>query len=179
MAGSQIYAKSGDRKMKFKNIVLIGAAGCGKTTIGQLLAKKLQLAFFDVDECIEKKEGKSIKDIFVDGEECFRRIESEVLCEIINNMHNKVISTGGGVVKLKKNMEMFDENSVIIFINRPVEQIAADIDISTRPLLSDDRTKVYELYNERYPLYKRYCNYEILNNKCIEDVLNQIMQILG
>ena len=164
--------------MKFENIVLIGASGCGKSTIGKLLAEKLGLVFFDVDDCIEKKEGKSIKDIFVDGEAYFRSIESEVLKEILNNNKDKVISTGGGVVKMQKNMEILSQNSVIIFINRPVEQIAADIDISNRPLLADNKEKIYSLYNERYPLYKKYCQYEVMNNKFVEDVINEIVHIL-
>jgi shikimate kinase len=164
--------------MNYKNIVLIGAPGCGKTTIGKLLAKSLGCDFYDVDECIEQKEGKSIKDIFADGEACFRRIESNVLKEIADIQNSKVISTGGGVVKLEENMKVFDEKSVIIFINRPIEHIISDLDITKRPLLSENKDKIYDLYNERYPLYKKYCDHEILNNHYIEDVLKEILEIL-
>lgn len=164
--------------MKYENIVLIGAPGCGKSTLGKLLAEELQLSFFDVDQCIEKEENKSINDIFKAGEDHFRSIESRVLKNIVNENYPKIIATGGGVIKLHKNMELFINHSIIFFINRPVEQIASDIDISTRPLLSKDLNKLYLLYTERYPLYKKYCNYEVQNNETIEHSLDEILAIL-
>lgn len=160
------------------NIVLIGAPGCGKSTMARLIAEKLQLPIFDVDDYIEKREGKSIKDIFINGEEYFRNVESIALEEIVKKVGKKVIATGGGAVKVDKNMELFISNAVILFINRPLEQIATDVDVSNRPLLSRDPSKLFTLYKERYPLYKKYCHYEVKNDKSINETLDEIIHFL-
>ena len=159
------------------NIVLIGAPGCGKSMLGRLLAKRLQLPFFDTDEYIEKKERKSIKDIFINGEAYFRNIESICLEEILNEEGKKVIATGGGIVKFDRNIELLKNNTIILFINRPVEQIADDIDISNRPLLSADPSNLFTLYKERYPLYKKCCDYEIENNRSVDAVLDDLVHL--
>lgn len=164
--------------MMNKNIVLIGITGCGKSTIGKFLAEKLQLPFYDVDTYIEEKQAKSIKDIFIQGEDYFRKIESKALEEIINNKGSKVISTGGGVVKIAKNMELFQGDSIVIFLNRDIEEIVGDIDVSNRPLLSVDVSKIYELYEQRLPLYRKYCNFEIENKESIKETIDKILYIL-
>jgi shikimate kinase len=164
--------------MEGKNIVLIGITGCGKTTIGNFLAEKLQLPFYDVDIYIEKEQEKSIKDIFIHGEEYFRKIESLAVEEILHMGGCKVISTGGGVVKNHKNMELFLSNSIVIFLNRNIDKIVGEIDVTNRPLLSANVFKIYDLYEERLPLYKKYCNYEIRNKECIEEAIDEILYIL-
>jgi len=161
-----------------KNIVLIGVTGCGKSTIGILLAEKLQLPFYDVDEYIEKNQGKSIKDTFIKGETYFRKIESLALEEIVNVGGCKVISTGGGVVKIHKNMENFLENSIVIFLNRNIESIIQDIDVSNRPLLFADLSKLYEIYEERLPLYRKYCDFEISSKVSIQETIDEILYML-
>lgn len=164
--------------MKGKNIVLIGITGCGKTTIGNILAEILQLPFYDVDMYIEKKQEKSITDIFIQGEEYFRKIESLALDKIVNKSGRKVISTGGGVVKIHKNMELFLDNSIVVFLNRNIQGIVGDIDVTSRPLLSADVSRIYELYEQRLPLYKKYCNYEIKNKESIKETIDEILYIL-
>ncbi|TDT51374.1 shikimate kinase [Fonticella tunisiensis] len=168
----------GKRMDTNKNIVFIGMPGCGKSSIGKIVAERLKLPFYDVDEYIEKKAGKTIKEIFQHGEEHFRRIESEAIREISQNRPS-VISTGGGAVKVPLNMKILRENSVIFFINRPIEKILQDIDISVRPLLAGDASKIYELYQERYPLYKKYCDIEVMNDREFQDVVNKIIRFLG
>ncbi|MFL0269715.1 shikimate kinase [Candidatus Clostridium radicumherbarum] len=160
-----------------KNIVLIGLSGCGKTSIGKMIAEKLLLPFYDVDEYIEKKENKLIKDIFLLGEVYFRKLETTAI-EEISKKCPIVISTGGGVVKVLSNMETLQKNSIIFFINRPIENIIQDIDISNRPLLSGDVSKIYKLYEERYDLYKKNSNFEVLNDKNLEDVVNKIIKLI-
>ncbi|MGH4117581.1 shikimate kinase [Clostridium sp.] len=164
--------------MKDKNIVLIGITGCGKTTVGNILAKRLQLPFYDVDLYIEKKHGKSIADIFILGEPYFRKVESLALEEIVNKGERKVISTGGGVVKIHKNMELFLDNSIVVFLNRNIDEIVGDIDVTGRPLLSEDLSKIYDLYEKRLPLYKKHCDYEIKNKESIKETIDEILYIL-
>jgi shikimate kinase len=164
--------------MDDKDIVLIGITGCGKTTIGNILAQKLKLPFYDVDLYIENKQGKSISDLFIQGEPYFRKIESLALEEIVNIGERKVISTGGGVVKTQKNMELLKGNSIVVFLNRNIEEIVGDIDVTSRPLLSKDLSKIYELYEQRLPLYKKHCDYEIKNKESIKETIDEILYIL-
>jgi Shikimate kinase len=117
-----------------KNIVLIGMPGCGKTTIGKELSNMLNLEFCDIDEYIVTTQGKQISEIFENGEEHFREIETKAV-EEVSKTFPKIVSTGGGAVKRVKNIEILRENGIIIFINRPIENIASDVDIKSRPLL--------------------------------------------
>lgn len=160
-----------------RNIVLIGMPGCGKTTIGKILSTVLKKEFVDIDEYIEKVQNKSIDEIFIAGEESFRNIESAAVLDI-SKRNNLIISTGGGIVKRYENVDRFRSNGIIIFINRPLEQIEKDIDVSRRPLLKTNNNALNSLYNERYSLYKRYCDYEVENNKDISSAVNYIKEII-
>ncbi|EYE89687.1 shikimate kinase [Fervidicella metallireducens AeB] len=160
-----------------KNIVLIGMPGCGKTTIGRLLADNLSLPFVDVDEYIEKKTGKSVRQLFSRGEEFFREIETTAIKEI-SSLSPRVIATGGGVVKKEVNMDILSKNSIIIFINRPIEDIVKDIDADSRPLLKDNLDRIYSLFYERYPLYLKYCDLEIKNDIGIDETINEILDAI-
>ena len=81
-----------------KNIVLIGMPGCGKTTLGKLLAAKLKREFYDADDVLEEREPYSIKEFFAQGEEVFREAEQRT-AEFLAWKENCVIAAGGGVVK--------------------------------------------------------------------------------
>ncbi|WP_026881861.1 shikimate kinase [Clostridium akagii] len=160
-----------------KNIVLIGMPGSGKSTIGELLSKLLGLKLYDVDQFIEKTESRSISELFITGEEYFRAIETKAI-GIISSYNKVIISTGGGTIKSPHNMEMLRDHGLIIFISRPLNDIIADIDTESRPLLKNGKEKIYELYQERYPLYKKYCDYEIINDKDINLVCDQISNLI-
>lgn len=159
-----------------KNIVLVGMPGSGKSTIGQLLAQRKSMNFIDIDEMIEKKEGKKISEIFKDGEEAFRKIETEVI-KVTSNCQNTVISTGGGIVKNKINIDILKENGIIVFIDRELEEIKKDINMATRPLLSS-LDVLQDLYNERYDLYVNCANVIIKNAGTKEDVAEKILKEL-
>lgn len=159
-----------------KNIVLIGMPGCGKTTIGKGLAKRLSIKFCDVDEYIVESEGKNITKIFEEGEEHFREIESRAINEICR-IYPKVIATGGGVIKRFDNIKVLKENGVIFFIDRPVDDIAEDVDMKSRPLLKDGIEKLYKLYDERYSLYNEHCDYKIINSN-IEESISRILSLI-
>ena len=156
------------------NIVLTGMMGSGKTTIGKSLSEKLEMNFIDMDEYIEKSSGSTIKDIFKKGEDYFRTIESKATLEIsISN--STVISTGGGIIKKSSNIELLKKNGIIFFIDRPVDNIAADIEVSKRPLLSDDKDRLFEIYNDRYDQYIKYCDVIIRNDKDIQTAVDLII----
>lgn len=99
------------------NIFLLGFMGCGKSTLGKKVAKKLDLPFFDLDKCIEEKAGVSISEIFkTKGEEYFRALESKVLISLINNQDNYVLSLGGGAPCFNDNMKLINELGTSIYL---------------------------------------------------------------
>jgi shikimate kinase len=162
---------------KNTNIVLIGMPGCGKTTIGKLLAEKLNKSFIDVDSYIERVENRTIPEIFLQGESYFRDIETKAVKNVAKS-EGQIISTGGGVIKRKENIETLKENGIIIFIDRPVEDIASDVDTENRPLLKDKKEALFTLYKERYDLYKASCDYQVKNEESIDFVLDKIIDII-
>jgi shikimate kinase len=156
-----------------KNIVLIGMPGCGKTTIGRELAKRLEFGFADADEEVIKQAGMSINEIFsLQGEKAFRDLESQVI-ERLSRLQKYVISTGGGVILRDENMRLLKERGFIIFIDRPIEKILSDIETRSRPLL-EKKDSLKKLYAERYELYNKYCNKRVLNTGELPVVVNAI-----
>lgn len=154
------------------NIVLIGMPSAGKTTIGKMLEEKLGKEFFDLDDMIIAKAGKSIPEIFQEsGETGFRAIETEVAIEA-SKMNNKIIATGGGVVKHKVNMDFLRLNGITIFIDRDIDKL-----ISSDPnrLLSSSKQALQQMYKERYPLYQKYATYVAVNNANIDETVDDIV----
>lgn len=162
---------------KERNIVLIGMPGCGKSTIGKILADRLDYKYIDSDCVIEEKSGKSIEELFKIGENHFRKIECKVIREV-SYEKRAVISTGGGVIKNSVNVEVLKENGIVVFIDRPIENIASDINMSKRPLLKEGTARLYELYKERYELYKESCDIRITNDTSVEDVVKRIEEFI-
>ena len=157
-----------------KNILLIGMMGSGKTTIGKILSEKLSYEFIDMDSHIEEISNNTIANLFKESEESFRNWETES-CRRLSKRKSTVISAGGGVIKKDINMKLFKDNSIIIFIDRPIENILKDIEISKRPLLSNGKEVLYKLKEERYDLYNKYCDYRVENNETIEETVNLIL----
>lgn len=152
------------RKNK-RNIVLIGMMGCGKSTIGIALSYKLHMPFVDLDNWLEHRTGRAIKDIFAeDGEAGFRELEHQIV-EEVSAWKGFIISTGGGVVLREDNMELLSKNALVIFINRPVEDIVKRVNTQKRPLLAgpDGKQRLFRLKEERYPLYRQYADMEVVN----------------
>lgn len=155
-----------------KSILLIGMPGSGKTTLGLKLSETIGYDFIDMDEFIHSKYKKNIEELFSQGEDIFRDIESAA-CMHLSKLNNVIISSGGGIVKRELNMLYFKE-FLIIFINRPLELIMDDIEISTRPLLQKGKDTLINLYNERIDLYNKYKDIEVLNNNTIDYVINSM-----
>ena len=157
-----------------KNIVLIGMPSSGKSSIAKRLAAKLQKEFLDSDALIEEKIAMKIKDFLnKDNEKEFRDIETDVIKDI-SKKNNLVISTGGGVIKRKENMDALRKNSVIIFIDRPLNLLQATND---RPL-SSNRNDLQKLYLERYELYEKYSDIKVVNDKCLGCVIETIYNLV-
>ena len=161
---------------KKDKVVLIGMPGCGKTTFGKVLASELNYNFIDMDDYVEEISNKSIKDLFAESEDVFRNWETEA-CKQLVNKKKVIISSGGGVIKKNENISILKKEAIIVFIDRPVDNIAKDVEVSTRPLLKDGKEALYKLYDERYELYKNYCDYRVENTGSLEDVVNKIAKL--
>lgn len=152
--GESLPADTADRVWKEiaeekENIVLIGMPGCGKSTVGKALAGKRGASFIDTDAEITSKTGKTPSELITKlGEEEFRKIESRVICEL-SAVQGAVIATGGGAVLKKENIFRLKQNGKLIFLDRPLEQLAVT---SSRPLSSNTEL-LKKRYDERYSIF--------------------------
>ena len=139
-------------------LVLIGAPGAGKSTVGKALSEKLNREFLDTDALIQDSTGKTITDIFVvDGEEAFRAIELKVLADVLNS-ENTVISLGGGAPISEQAQKLItDSQSLVIFLDVSLATAAPRVGFNRdRPLLlGNPRAQWQALSDKRRPIYER------------------------
>jgi len=164
--------------MKFHtNIVLIGMPGSGKTSLGLIIAERLGLDFCDIDQYIQKKENKSISELFLLGESHFRQLESDAVREV-SSRKPIVIATGGGVVTRPENIVLLQQTGTIFYIDRPIEMIIKSTDFTTRPLLADNVKRIYNLYEQRKHLYEENCHYRITNELPLNSVADLVLKMI-
>ena len=155
---------------RMENIVLIGMPGCGKSTIGKVLANKMGRQFVDADEEIIKKANMPIPDIFSKfGEEEFRKIETEVLAEL-GQKSELVIATGGGCVTKERNYPLLHQNGTIYWIEREISSLPTN----GRPL--SQANNLEHMYQIRKPLYERFSDIKISNCNSIESAVETIVK---
>jgi len=140
------------------NIVLVGPMGAGKSTIGRLLATELSLPFFDSDREIEARSGANIPWIFdVEGEEGFRRRETQTIIELLQEEGPIVLATGGGAIMRPENRTAISQSSTVIYLHTTIEQqLQRTSKDKNRPLLQNDNPKAVleNLFEIRDPLYR-------------------------
>lgn len=168
-------------KVTEKNIVLIGMRGSGKTTVGKLLAKKMNKQYLELDDLIAKKLGMKIPAIVEKkGWSYFREKESEVAQEVALHA-DKIISTGGGIVIKDVNIKVLKKNSVFIFLNASAKTLVKRIgEDSNRPFLTKAKSRQEDIENvlkERMKLYKKAADYLIdTDNLNSYEVADQIIR---
>jgi shikimate dehydrogenase len=183
---SMVDALSSNFKSKTTcgNISLIGFMGCGKTTVGPILAKKLGYSFKDIDTVIEEREGKSVSEIFrLKGEQGFRALEKSALSDI--HLDKKtVFACGGGIVLDSANCDTLSGNSLVIWLYSSLESSLQRIDPYSRPLLDrqGNGEKPEVLFQTRIPHYARTADLVILSEsdpeKTAENIYEEIHQTL-
>ena len=164
---------SRELQKELQNVVLIGMPGCGKSTVGAALAKKLSKTFVDADEEIERRTGKAIPDIFAqEGEAAFRRYEADVIADL-TRQNRLVIACGGGVVKMPENWHALRQNGPVLWVQRPLDKLAT----AGRPL-SKGGAALREMEQERLPLYRAASTAALCNDGALVDTVAAALHLL-
>jgi len=158
------------------NIVLVGMPGCGKSTVGKLLAERFGKDFVDTDSEIEKN-GMTIPDMFEKyGEDYFRAVESYEL-EKCAKKSGLVIATGGGAVKKECNRKAMKQNAIVVYIKRELEKLGTD----GRPLSKGGMDRIVKLYEERHELYENVSDFAVDLNEdsghCVKNISEMLDSI--
>lgn len=157
-------------KMQMCNIVLIGMAGCGKSTIGKVLSEKLGKELVDTDEMIENVENMPIPEIIEKyGEVHFRNCENAAVI-LAGREKECIIATGGGVITRPENYNPLKQNGIIVFINRDADLLPTN----GRPL--SQMYGVKALYEKRMPLYRQFADIEIDGDGTVAEVAERIIK---
>ena len=158
-------------RAQMENIVLIGMPGCGKSTIGRLLAEKTGKHFVDADTEIENMAQKTIPRMFAeDGEAVFRDYETKVL-DALGKRSGLVIATGGGCVTKMRNYPLLHQNGTIFWLQRELDQLPTE----GRPLSTD----LAAMYRTRAPLYAQFADHILDNNGTLDDAITAILEVFS
>jgi len=171
-----------------KKIILLGYMGSGKSTIAKLLAKSISIFPLDLDKIIEKKENSSVKKIFSDkGEIYFRKLENQILSELIHNQDSFILSLGGGTPCYSNNHKFLNGDNVIsIYLNASVETLYERLlhSKSDRPLIADKNPSEMKefiaknLFDRSY--YYNQAQYKItVDEKSTDEIIAEIEAILA
>ena len=164
------------------NLALIGMPGCGKSTVGRILARHLDAAFVDGDAEIEARIGMPIRAFFeTQGEPAFRDVEQEVVAEVVQR-ERVVIATGGGAVLRQANREALRGRCKVFYLRATPEELFRRLRHDThRPLLQvgDPLKRLRELYSERDVLYRQTAHYTVeAPRPSVPALLNMILMQL-
>ena len=143
-------------------IFLIGMPGSGKTTLGKRLAKEMLTPFVDLDKEIERREGKSVQQLFTErGEDYFRQVESKELTEWAASAKSFVMATGGGTPCFFEGIKVINQSGLSIFLDVPLSTLLSRLGKKTdRPLLNADdleekKEKLSKLLANRTQYYQQ------------------------
>ena len=163
-----------------KNITMIGAPSCGKSTIGVMLANKLGMDFIDVDIIIQEQTGKLLKEIIAEqGTEGFIKIEGDIAASI--EAENSVIAPGGSICYVHRDMEHLKAISTVIYLRISYEEMEKRIgDVVDRGVAIPDGYTLKDLYDERVKLYEQYADVIIddTDTDHFDNVVDELQSIL-
>ena len=164
--------------MKKNNIVLLGMPGVGQSTIGVVLAKMLGYDFIDADLVIQEKEKKLLREIIAEvGAEGFIEVENRVNSSI--EAEHAIIATGGSVVYGAEAMAHLKEIGTVLYLKLPYEELQKRLrDIKGRGVVLKDGQTLKDLYEERVPLYEKYADLTVDEERCsIEQTIDKILKL--
>lgn len=165
---------------KGENLILIGFMGAGKTSVGELYAKKYGIPVVDTDKLIEQAAGMAIADIFASrGEAEFRRLETEILENLLAQPGSRVISVGGGLPLREENRRLLRRLGTVVYLDVSPETVMERIgrDVSDRPMLHGDNVmgRIQELLAYRKPIYLKASHVSVdVNGREVEEIVEAI-----
>lgn len=157
------------------NVVLIGMPGAGKSTVGVVLAKRMGYRFVDSDLVIQEKYGKLLHELIEEhGVEGFWKIENDVNASL--SVTNSVIATGGSVVYEKEAMTQLSKRGLVVYLKLPYEEVEERLgDLNARGVTLLPGQTLWDLYEERTPLYEKYAELTIeCSGKSLRDIVREI-----
>lgn len=165
------------------NLILIGFMGCGKSTLGVSLSKRLDIPFLDTDKYIEDGQKTSISDIFAkQGEAVFRRLETDCLKELLEKSGDVVISTGGGIVICEENRRLLKELGTAVYVKVSPETVYERLkEDNTRPLLqgTNPLEKIKALMQQRSRFYEEAASVVLeADKKSVEELTQEICSLI-
>jgi len=158
-------------QQKKTNIVLIGMAGAGKSTVGRALAQHLHLSFVDVDTLIEKDQNLPLQTVLDSrGTAGFRTLEEKVLLSI--QLQNHVIATGGSAIYSEAGMAHLKRSALLLLLDVPLSVLQQRVgNFNSRGIVKTENQSFTQLYEERLPLYRKYADYVIPSDQKSVDTL--------
>ena len=164
-----------EQKKAHGNVYITGMMGCGKTELGKSLAKATGREFIDLDKYIEKISKKKLQALLSEGEEVFRKWETQAIQKIAF-MKDKIVALGSGAILNEYNVFTMKLSGIIVLRDRSLDRILSTIDLKLHPTLGS-KEELIHMYNERYPIYVKICDYSVpygeldLDTKKIVEVL--------
>jgi shikimate kinase len=167
-----------------RHLVLVGMMGSGKTTVGRAVAERLHRPFFDSDEMIEEREGRTVRDIWLaDGEPAYRAKETDVLRAALAAPEPAVIAAAGGVVLREENRRLLEDPAVCtVRLDVAPEVLAERVNHQVhRPLLDGDPLgALRRLASEREALYKEVADATIdAGRRPVDDIVDDVLHVVG
>lgn len=166
--------------MNTDNLILIGMPGCGKSTVGVVLAKALNKDFIDSDIVIQKVHGKKLSHILEEvGDDGFRQVENDVNASL--NPHNSIIATGGSVIYGQQAMEHLSQIGTIIYLHLSYPAIEERLgDLHARGVSIKPGQTLLDLYNERIPQYEKWAHVTVhCDGLRLREVVAQLREQIG
>ena len=161
-----------------RNLVLIGMMGCGKTTVGGLLARRLGRELVDTDAYIEAQAGRSIPELFAaEGEAGFRARERSA-AEELSRRRGLVIACGGGLPTQPEAMAALKESGLVFWLRRDPGATYDSGVLGDRPLAQDGRAAFLERFAQREPVYRRWADHIITDFSSPEATADAILEVL-
>lgn len=161
-----------------KNIILTGMMGCGKSTCGRLLSRRLGLPVIDTDDLVVEKAGMPIGELFAArGEESMRDLETQV-CQELSRKEGLIIATGGGLPLREENRTALRSTGTVFFLNRSPEEIYDTMDTSGRPLAQQGRDAFLDRFRQREAIYRAFAHVVVEDFSTPEATVSEILYTL-
>lgn len=163
-----------------RKLVLIGYMGAGKSTVGQALSEQMQISFSDTDGFIEEKQGRCISDIFAqEGEDYFRKLETDCLRELLQQKEDGVVSTGGGLPLREENRQLLRQMGYTVYLQVSKETVLERLkEDRSRPLLQveDREARIAEMIQVRHPVYLEAADSTVIvDGRGVEEIVGEIL----